>query len=103
MPVAVDRQGELILMLVAIALWSIDGFGFMSAQQARLVMLDPAKAPTLLALNAASIYLGGALGAYVGSATLKTFGFSALGLVGAGFALIALASMRLTRRLKTSA
>jgi len=103
LPLMTALDLPLLLMLIAIAAWSVIAFGFMSAQQARLVMLDPAKAPTLLALNAASIYLGGALGAYVGSATLKTFGFSALGLVGAGFALIALASMRLTRRLKTSA
>jgi len=64
------------------------------------VVLDPTRASTLLALNAASIYLGGALGAYAGSVALKAVGFSALGVVGAALALTGLASMALTERLK---
>ncbi len=94
----------LTLPMVAFAalssLWAMVAFAFMSAQQARLVGLDPARASTLLALNAASIYLGGALGAYAGGETLKAQGFSWLGPVGALFAVVGLASIVLTNSLR---
>jgi predicted MFS family arabinose efflux permease len=62
-----------------------------------LVALDPARASTLLALNAASIYLGSAAGAYIGGLTLKATGYAWLGLAGAAIVLLALASLPLTR------
>ena len=54
---------------VAIAVWGFCGWGFVVSQQHRLVSIDAALAPILLALNASAIYLAisasGAVGALV--------------------------------------
>ncbi len=69
----------LIGLLVLIVLWSIFGWAFMAAQQVRLIALDPTKASVLLALNAAAIYLGSAIGALLGGFVIEAFGLGALG------------------------
>ncbi len=60
-------SGRLETGAIALAAWGVFGWGSVVAQQHRLVGLDSAKAPILLALNASAIYLGiagsGALGA----------------------------------------
>lgn len=52
--------------VIALAVWGLCGWGFVVAQQHRLVGIAPPLAPILLALNAAAIYLAvsvaGALG-----------------------------------------
>jgi predicted MFS family arabinose efflux permease len=97
-PAATVLVLPLAALAVLTALWSLVGFAFMAAQQARLVSLDPSRASTLLALNAASIYLGGAIGAYAGGETLKAVGFAGLGPAAAVFTLLGLGSIALTRR-----
>lgn len=86
--------------LIVIGLWSIVSFAFMAAQQARMVATDPSRAPTLLALHAAFIYLGSAVGAYVGGLTLKAGGYGGLGPAGALLALIGIGSILLTPALR---
>lgn len=54
---------------IAVAVWGFCGWGFVVSQQHRLVHIEPALAPILLALNASAIYLAiaaaGAAGALV--------------------------------------
>lgn len=78
-----------------IGVWSVCSWSFMVPQQARLAALSPALAPVLFALNAAAIYVGSSLGALLGGQVLGRMGFEALGLVGAGVALLAGSSLYL--------
>ncbi|KPP83487.1 MAG: Arabinose efflux permease [Rhodobacteraceae bacterium HLUCCO07] len=64
-------------------LWPAFGWSFMAAQQARLMRMAPERAPVLMALNAASIYVGAALGSALGGLVLAGWGMAALGLGGA--------------------
>jgi predicted MFS family arabinose efflux permease len=100
MPALTGLAMPFALTLALVGIWSLIIFGNFAAQQSRLVALDPARASTLLALNAASIYLGSAAGAYIGGLTLKATGYIWLGLAGAVIALLALASLPLTRGLR---
>lgn len=88
-------------MIYAVAFfWSIGGWCFAASQQARLVALAPDRQNVMLALNAASIYVGVSLGSFIGGIALEVFGLDALGVVGAGIAVIALATLLLTERLR---
>lgn len=64
-------------------LWPAFGWSFMAAQQTRLMRMAPERAPVLMALNAASIYVGAALGSALGGLVLAGWGMAALGLGGA--------------------
>lgn len=97
-------QGEAGLMAGTLAmglliLWSVFGWSFMAAQQARLIGMAPAAAPVMLALNAAGIYVGAALGSAMGGLVLAGFGLGPLGLVAGGLMLLALGHLRLSVRL----
>jgi predicted MFS family arabinose efflux permease len=70
-------------LLAAIALWGLGCFAANSAQQARLVALAPGLASASIALNTSSIYAGQALGAAMGGALIRGFGFAPLASVGA--------------------
>jgi MFS transporter, DHA1 family, inner membrane transport protein len=48
-------------------LWSLGSAGFPAVQQARLVAVAPALAGATIALNSSMTYLGGSLGAAIGS------------------------------------
>jgi predicted MFS family arabinose efflux permease len=78
---------------VLLGLWSVCSWSFMVPQQARLALLAPDRIPVLFALNAAAIYVGGSVGSALGGATLQAAGFTLLGPVGAGLALLALGSL----------
>lgn len=78
------------VVFVQIFVWNLFGWSFGAAQQVRLIQLDPNGATVLLALNAACIYVGAAVGSAIGGATLAASGLSALGLVGGGMAALAL-------------
>lgn len=78
-----------------VGVWSVCSWSFMVPQQARLAALSPTLAPVLFALNAAAIYVGSSLGAWLGGQVLGRMGFEALGLVGAVVALLAGASLYL--------
>ncbi len=67
------------LLFLLIFVWSTAGWSFMASQQLRLVALAPEQAPVLLALNAAAIYVGAAIGSAIGGAVLVYGGLIALG------------------------
>ncbi|MBL8573777.1 MAG: MFS transporter [Hyphomicrobiaceae bacterium] len=69
--------------------WSASGWSFMAAQQLRLVSLRKDGHNVLLALNAACIYVGAAVGSAIGGAVLERGGLASLGLAAAGCMLIA--------------
>lgn len=78
-------------------IWSVTGWSFMAAQQARLISRAPAQAPVTLALNAAAIYVGAALGSALGGAVLGAAGLVWLGPAAAVFTGLALITLRLAR------
>jgi MFS transporter, DHA1 family, inner membrane transport protein len=81
-------------LLVALLCWGVAGFGMMAPQQARLVAIDPARAPVLLSLNSSMMYFGMALGAALGGAAVGLTGFHNLAWAGAPLSLAALALLR---------
>ena len=87
------------LLYLLTFLISICGWSFMAAQQARLVRLSPQKANVMLALNAAAIYVGAAVGSAIGGAVLSApaLGLNALGIVGALTVTSAIATLIFSR------
>ncbi|WP_224813971.1 MFS transporter [Hasllibacter sp. MH4015] len=80
-------------VMVYTFVWSVIGWSFGTAQQARLVLLDPARAPVLMALNAAAIYIGAAAGSAIGGLVIDRASVSALGLAAALVMAVALAHL----------
>ena len=74
-------------------IWSLFGFAFMAAQQARLIGLAPQNASVLLALTAAAIYVGAAIGSAIGSVVLDRLGLGWLGVAGGAVAVVALLTL----------
>jgi predicted MFS family arabinose efflux permease len=72
-----------VVFFPMLVLWSIVSWSIMSPQQVRLIGLDPTNASVLLALNAAAIYVGAAIGSAVGSVVIARFGIDALGIASA--------------------
>jgi len=101
LPLAGGQAGMLagVLALALLILWSVFGWSFMAAQQARVIGLAPAAAPVMLALNAAGIYVGAALGSAFGGLVLAGIGLGALGRVAGGLMVRALGHLRLSLRL----
>jgi predicted MFS family arabinose efflux permease len=87
------------MALGLLVLWSVFGWSFMAAQQARLIGLAPTAAPVMLALNAAGVYVGAALGSAFGGLVLAGFGLGPLGLVAGALMVVALVHLRLSVRL----
>lgn len=81
------------IVLPAILLWGLASWGLMTAQQARLVALEPAQAPLGLSLNSSAIYLGSAMGAAAGALVVAEGATRQLGWVAALFGLAALLSV----------
>jgi predicted MFS family arabinose efflux permease len=79
--------------------WAICGWSFMSAQQVRLISFDAPNAPVFLALNAAAIYVGAALGSALGGWAISSFGLNSLGWIGGMTACGALVVLILSERL----
>ncbi len=72
--------------------WGIAAWGFVAAQQHRLIGLGAGPAPLLLALNSSAIHLGFAAGALLGGLVVDAAGAGPLWLLavaccGAGLAL----------------
>jgi DHA1 family inner membrane transport protein len=82
-----------LLFAILVGLWSSFGWSFMAPQQARLVGLAPQAQALVLALNAAMLYVGIALGSGLASAVLNWGGLEALGIAGGVGALLALAHL----------
>ena len=78
--------------------WSIAGWSFMAGQQMRLIGLAGPKAPVVLALTAACIYIGAAIGSAIGSVVIAYFGIAGLGIAAALCASLALANLILSAR-----
>lgn len=71
-----------IWLLVLVGLWSTCGWSFMAGQQVRIIALAPQSAAIVLALNAAAIYIGAAVGSAIGSVVISAYGLIALGISG---------------------
>lgn len=89
--------GWLVFALVFV--WSVFGWSFISAQQARVIGLAPERAPIVLSLNAAAIYVGAAIGASVGGAVVSGYGLLALGWAGGAMALVAVMHLAISVRI----
>ncbi|MDF1726559.1 MAG: MFS transporter [Sulfitobacter sp.] len=87
------------LVLATLAFgWALFGWAFMPGQQMRLIALAGPQAPVVLALNAAAIYLGAALGSAIGGLVIAGFGITFLGVAGGLLAILALIHLRLSAR-----
>jgi predicted MFS family arabinose efflux permease len=94
---ALPMQAGLLLTLAFV--WSVCGWSFMAGQQLRLIKLAGPRAPVVLALNAASIYVGAALGSSLGGLVIAGFGIGALGVAAGLCAFGALVHLTLSARL----
>jgi predicted MFS family arabinose efflux permease len=87
---AIEQRQAIVVVLPALLLWGLATWALMTAQQARLVAMYPALAPVSLSLNSSAIYLGSAIGAFMGAIIVADGVIGQLGLVAAGFSLAAL-------------
>jgi predicted MFS family arabinose efflux permease len=85
----------LAIALVLLAIWSVFAWSVHATQQARLVSLDPPRAPVLLALHSSGIYIGASAGSAIAGHVLDSFGDRWLGPAGAVLMLLAAASLGL--------
>ncbi len=99
MPLLSFLPVPLTLALLLFLVWNAIGFGFNAAQQLRLVKMAGSQAPVALALNAACIYVGAAVGAVIGGRVVAVAGLGALGLAGGLTCLAAVAAILLSNRL----
>jgi predicted MFS family arabinose efflux permease len=70
-------------VVCALTLWALFGWSLPAVQQVRLLSIDPHLAPITLSLNSSAIYLGAAIGAALGAATVQVTSLAMIGLVGA--------------------
>ena len=90
-------------LFIAVLLWAMCSWSFMAAQQTRLINIAGRRAPVVLALNAAAVYAGAAIGSAIGGTMISGYGILSLG-VTAGFgAAIALIHLTLSARLNPRA
>ena len=68
-------------VMLLLALWGLVGFSFQPAQQTRVIQVSGAAANSGIALHASGVYVGQALGAFIGSALLanQSLGIATLG------------------------
>ncbi|WP_299415114.1 MFS transporter [uncultured Sulfitobacter sp.] len=79
-------------------LWAMCSWSFMAAQQTRLINLAGHRAPVVLALNAAAIYVGAAIGSALGGILILGYGLTSLGLGAGAGAALALIHLTLSAR-----
>lgn len=84
--------------VVALAVWGICGWGFVVAQQHRLVGIAPSLAPIVLALNASAIYLAVSASGAAGALAIAAMDAHELPLLGAAVIFGALGFAELTNR-----
>jgi predicted MFS family arabinose efflux permease len=89
--------------LVLLVVWGAFGWAVHVPQQARLAHIDPPHAAVLLALHSSGIYLGSAVGASAAAMVLQSGQPQWVGPAGAVLALLALASLAVTRFLSAPA
>lgn len=88
-----------IQLFIAVFLWAMCSWSFMAAQQTRLINLAGRRAAVVLALNAAAVYIGAAIGSAIGGAMISGYGLLSLGLTASLGAAIALVHLTLSARL----
>ncbi len=86
------------VVLALLVVWPLFGWSFVAAQQARLITLAPQAASVVLALNAAAIYVGAAIGSVIGGSVLSGYGLDALGIGGGVVGIVAVANILLSRK-----
>ncbi|MFI6289117.1 MFS transporter [Streptomyces sp. NPDC051018] len=91
--------GAFLPALMVIAVYGVGAFAITTPQQHRLITLDPASAPVLIALNAAILYLAISLSGVVGAVGIVWAGAGSLPLIAAGLAAVALLISELGHRL----
>ena len=75
LPLVAETVGAALIVVVG---WGIAAWGFVPAQQHRLIGLRSGPAPLLLALNSSAIHLGFAAGALLGGLVVDAAGVSSL-------------------------
>lgn len=92
---------SLASVMLLLALWGLVGFSFQPAQQSRVIHVSGQAANAGIALHASGVYVGQALGAFIGSAVLSTpsLGIGALGWVAAAGSLATVVLIAATFRL----
>lgn len=91
------------MVFVLVFAWSIFGWSFNAPQQARVISLAPDRAPVVLSLNAAAIYVGAAVGASVGGGAISQGGLLSLGWVGGAMALLGVLHLLVSARINRKA
>ena len=89
-----------VFLVIMGFVWSSFGWSFMAAQQTRLVLQTPERQSVVLALNAASIYIGASLGSFIGGQVLEVWGLDALGLAAAAAMVFAFGHLVVSERVK---
>jgi DHA1 family inner membrane transport protein len=87
---------SMVSVMVMLALWGVFGFAFQPAQQTRVIQVSGTSANAGIALHASGVYVGQALGAFVGGAVLAGGGMTELGWTAGGMSILALLLMLLT-------
>ncbi|MCP3477536.1 MFS transporter [Bradyrhizobium sp. CCGUVB1N3] len=89
--------GNFALMMLSVAIWGVGFASTNSMQQVRLVAAAPSLAPATVALNTSVLYVGQAVGSAAGGALFARDLLHTIGFVAAGFVVLALAVVGLTR------
>ncbi len=87
------------LVFLSAVVWAAFGWSVMAPQQSRLLAIAPDKASVVLALNAAAIYLGAAVGSALGAWALTNFGLSSLGWAGSIAAMVAVVHILVSQKI----
>ena len=90
------------LLFALVFIWSVFGWSFTAPQQARVIGLSPDRAPVVLSLNAAAIYVGAAIGASIGGVVISQDGLLALGWTGGAMAFVAVIHLIISARISRS-
>jgi predicted MFS family arabinose efflux permease len=91
-------QGSPAMAALTIALWGAGFIVVASAQQSRLVLLDPKLAPVTVAFNSSCVFGGSALGTTLGSVVVRNAGLTPLTWVSFVVVACALALLVVTAR-----
>jgi predicted MFS family arabinose efflux permease len=89
-------------LFAGLVLWGVFGWAFPIVQQARIVSLEPALASITLSLNTSALYIGAALGASIGAATVARWQVGAVGWAAALTEVAALAWLLATSGLRAA-
>lgn len=97
---ALPMASAAVVIVIAVALWGVLGWGLYAAQMANLVRIAPEVAMVSLSLNSSSFYLGVAGGSALGSVALATGGIGAIGWLAALAQVIALSILQAPRLIR---